>query len=291
MNHTEASIYDTLQPLLSSVDSNDQELFSAIGIILKYETASVAVLQRRMHLKYIRASQIIGKLESMGIIGPYKSSQGSESRDILITKEQWDALSPVSNNLPECTEDLSEDETRLPPSSHLDGPQNTIEAPFHRSGFIRSAIDFFRQLTHDAANTRIRTNSHGLHTTSDGDIVLINKSDYKRFLREYQQVYVDITKVAGVSFKNKNNTSRQKILSKCRSGDFVNLEFFRYNGEPAYAVHTIHGQIGNLPADKAHELFTQYSDYQILCEIHEITGGNNGEYYGCNLILRIYQKK
>ncbi|MBQ1282146.1 MAG: DNA translocase FtsK, partial [Oscillospiraceae bacterium] len=70
-------------------DDRDELLYDAIDIILELGQASVSVLQRKLKLGYARASRIVDQMEEMGIVGAHK---GSKPRDILITKEKWEAV-------------------------------------------------------------------------------------------------------------------------------------------------------------------------------------------------------
>ena len=69
--------------------SGDEMLPAAVDVILETGQASVSMLQRRLKLGYARAARIVDEMEEKGIVGPY---QGSKPRDILITKDQWDAM-------------------------------------------------------------------------------------------------------------------------------------------------------------------------------------------------------
>jgi len=66
----------------------DEMLPAAVDVILETQQASVSMLQRRLKLGYARAARIVDEMEAKGIVGPY---QGSKPRNILITKEQWEA--------------------------------------------------------------------------------------------------------------------------------------------------------------------------------------------------------
>ena len=70
-------------------DDRDELLYDAVDVILDLGQASVSVLQRKLKLGYSRASRIVDQMEEMGIVGPHK---GSKPRDILITREKWQAV-------------------------------------------------------------------------------------------------------------------------------------------------------------------------------------------------------
>ena len=67
----------------------DEMLPAAVDVILETGQASVSMLQRRLKLGYARAARIVDEMEEKGIVGPF---QGSKPRDILITKEKWEAM-------------------------------------------------------------------------------------------------------------------------------------------------------------------------------------------------------
>ena len=67
----------------------DEMLPAAVEVILETGQASVSMLQRRLKLGYARAARIVDEMEEKGIVGPY---MGSMPRNILITKEQWNAM-------------------------------------------------------------------------------------------------------------------------------------------------------------------------------------------------------
>ena len=67
----------------------DEMLPAAVEVILETGQASVSMLQRRLKLGYARAARIVDEMEERGIVGPFK---GSKPREILVTKEQWDAM-------------------------------------------------------------------------------------------------------------------------------------------------------------------------------------------------------
>lgn len=62
-----------------------EELYNdAVKLILKEKRASFTFLQRRLNLSFAIASQLIDKMESDGIIGPYN---GSKPRKIFLEQE------------------------------------------------------------------------------------------------------------------------------------------------------------------------------------------------------------
>ena len=69
--------------------AGDEMLPQAVDVLFDTKQASVSMLQRRLKLGYARAARIMDEMEEKGIVGP---SQGSKPRDILITREQWEAL-------------------------------------------------------------------------------------------------------------------------------------------------------------------------------------------------------
>lgn len=73
----------------SEGEDGDELLPAAVEVILETKQASVSMLQRRLKLGYARAARIVDEMEERGIVGPY---EGSKPRQLLITREQWDAM-------------------------------------------------------------------------------------------------------------------------------------------------------------------------------------------------------
>jgi len=61
----------------------------AVDIILETRRGSVSLLQRRLEVGYTRASRLVDQMYEAGIVGEYK---GSQSREVIMTKEEWAAL-------------------------------------------------------------------------------------------------------------------------------------------------------------------------------------------------------
>lgn len=184
----------------------------------------------------------------------------------------------ASPRVPENVADAPEDITEL--------PQDNAETPAElgqgqqpvKRGWMSKLRDFFGS---------IRTPKS---KPASAPIVITSEDELSRFIQEHPLLEEFYTKVVGVTYSNDDGSSRQPILAKCHKGDYITLESFRYQGEPAYAVFTEHGQIGNLSASLAKRLETDYGDDFIASgTISEVTGGSGGLYYGCNIIIRIYQ--
>lgn len=75
----------------------DELLEQAVEIVLETGQASTSMLQRRLKLGYARAARIVDEMEERGIVGPFS---GSKPRELLITKEQWDARKTAAENPP-----------------------------------------------------------------------------------------------------------------------------------------------------------------------------------------------
>lgn len=115
---------------------------------------------------------------------------------------------------------------------------------------------------------------------------------YQDFLDSHTLVKSFVTKVVGVSYDNDDGSSRQEILSRCLRGEPVGLHSYTFNGQPALAVISEHGQIGHLRQDLAADIDNKYGDNIIFsATINDITGGDNGLHYGCFINLSIYVPK
>lgn len=101
------------------------------------------------------------------------------------------------------------------------------------------------------------------------------------------------TKVVGVTYPTTQGgcSTRQEALGCMRRKDTLSVEYFDYNGEPAYRVvlDRNYSDIGNLSADLAEELYKKYKDCTIKVVDWEITGGDDGRNYGCNIELVFYK--
>ncbi|MGD8453522.1 MAG: DNA translocase FtsK [Phycisphaerae bacterium] len=65
------------------------ELFDqAVDAVIETGRGSVSLLQRRLTIGYGRASRLIDQMYEAGIVGEYK---GSQAREVIVTKEEWQA--------------------------------------------------------------------------------------------------------------------------------------------------------------------------------------------------------
>lgn len=70
-------------------EDQDEMLDEAIDVVMDCKQASVSMLQRRLKLGYSRAARIVDQMEERGIVGPF---EGSKPRQILISREDWQAI-------------------------------------------------------------------------------------------------------------------------------------------------------------------------------------------------------
>ncbi len=152
--------------------------------------------------------------------------------------------------------------------------------------FLAIGILFTRRLVRSSH----RNNNSAQTVVAPGDIVINSTSNLQGFLATHTLVDTIFTKVVGVTYKNDDGSSRQRILASCHIGDEIALRPFTYRGAPAYAVWSPHGQIGNLSADLARDIDANFGDCITQCTIATVTGGTDGLYYGCNLIIKVYKE-
>jgi DNA segregation ATPase FtsK/SpoIIIE, S-DNA-T family len=70
---------------------NRDELYeAATDIVVRERRGSVSLLQRALGIGYGRAARLIDFMAEDGIVGEYN---GSQAREVLITLEQWEAMS------------------------------------------------------------------------------------------------------------------------------------------------------------------------------------------------------
>ncbi|MFZ5646782.1 MAG: DNA translocase FtsK 4TM domain-containing protein [Bacillota bacterium] len=67
-------------------DDHDELLAQAVKIFIESGTASISLLQRRLHIGYARAARLVDIMERRGIVGGF---EGSKPRSIKMTLEQF----------------------------------------------------------------------------------------------------------------------------------------------------------------------------------------------------------
>ncbi|MBO6159147.1 MAG: DNA translocase FtsK, partial [Firmicutes bacterium] len=95
-----AGSYDTdLTDMLSSSSSGneigtngddeiDEYLEEAIRLVVDKQKASISMMQRAFRIGFNRAARLMDALEKRGVVGP---DEGSKPRQVLMTKEDWEA--------------------------------------------------------------------------------------------------------------------------------------------------------------------------------------------------------
>ena len=73
-----------------NLSSRDELYQGAVDVVVREGRGSVSLLQRVLGIGYGRAARLIDYMEEDGFVGPYN---GSQAREILITTEDWEAMS------------------------------------------------------------------------------------------------------------------------------------------------------------------------------------------------------
>ena len=66
------------------LDQRDAMFEDAARVVVKHQSGSTSMIQRRLKLGYNRAGRIIDELEAAGIVGPF---EGSKARQVLVRNE------------------------------------------------------------------------------------------------------------------------------------------------------------------------------------------------------------
>jgi S-DNA-T family DNA segregation ATPase FtsK/SpoIIIE len=70
----------------AETEETDELLPQATRIFIESGTASISMLQRRLHIGYSRAARLVDIMERRGIVGGF---EGSKPRAVLMTMEQY----------------------------------------------------------------------------------------------------------------------------------------------------------------------------------------------------------
>lgn len=101
------------------------------------------------------------------------------------------------------------------------------------------------------------------------------------------------TKVVGVTKKNEDDEKIQELLENisdiCYEGELLSLEHESDNpyDENAIKVFYEHDHIGYINRELAKELAPLVDQQRVEAELCEVTGGEDGKSYGCNILIRI----
>jgi S-DNA-T family DNA segregation ATPase FtsK/SpoIIIE len=79
-------------------EDTDELLPQAARIFIESGTASISMLQRRLHIGYARAARLVDIMERRGIVGGF---EGSKPRAVLMTMEQYQQVFENQETVPE----------------------------------------------------------------------------------------------------------------------------------------------------------------------------------------------
>jgi S-DNA-T family DNA segregation ATPase FtsK/SpoIIIE len=102
-----------------SLKNRDELYEQAVDVIVREGRGSVSLLQRNLGIGYGRAARLIDFMEEDGIVGSYN---GSQAREVLLTPDQWQAMS------------RGEDDSAGSGGSSGSGPAGRSTGPGTRSG-------------------------------------------------------------------------------------------------------------------------------------------------------------
>lgn len=96
------------------------------------------------------------------------------------------------------------------------------------------------------------------------------------------------TELVGATLKNPDGSDRQLIISKLKPGDAMQIKTYMHKGKETIAIMNASGQIaGHLPAVLTERLFDEHKGAKMVVLVNEITGGEAGMSYGCNIDLYV----
>ena len=78
----------------ADLDDRDSMFEDAARVVVRHQSGSTSLIQRKLKLGYNRAGRIIDQLEAAGIVGPF---EGSKARQVLIPDDM--SLEELLNNI------------------------------------------------------------------------------------------------------------------------------------------------------------------------------------------------
>ena len=82
------SLIQTQTAAKRQAKARDELYEQAVEVIIGQQRGSATLLQRALSVGYTRATRLLELMEEDGLVGPYN---GSRSREVLLTQEEWDA--------------------------------------------------------------------------------------------------------------------------------------------------------------------------------------------------------
>lgn len=117
----------------------------------------------------------------------------------------------------------------------------------------------------------------------------------KKLAARIRQDYISVgrisTHIVGTSFQNDDGSSRRNNLAFCYVGKKLEVRPFIYQGDPAYAVFTDDGQIGNIPATIAQKISEYGDDLIVTGEVSQMLTDSYDDAYSCRVDLTIYRHR
>ena len=121
-------------------EENNDIYEEAKRYVIENKKASASLLQRKFKISYNKASEIIDKLESNGIIGP---SNGSKSREVLVEEIKEEKKESVEDKIKNTVEDLMDTPESTSTFDKKEIKDNTFLAILSYLGFFALIPYFF----------------------------------------------------------------------------------------------------------------------------------------------------
>ena len=87
---------EDLRKALDQNETTSEELFEeAVRLFIEAKRASASLLQRRLHIGFGRAADLMEQMEQRGIISPVDEKNPRNSRKVLVTEEYFNQSQEV----------------------------------------------------------------------------------------------------------------------------------------------------------------------------------------------------